>query len=168
MPAPSAPTPLAGSWISENTPKLGKPSNGCTRATRHYPKEGNRYFAGLEAIIDGLSEKYDLPHPNNIEMHISDDGQSWYAVRQTITGHWFSIGAAGPPHRPMVLRRPHRADWLSQRNRDGIKWVPDSNSLNWAETPEAQLGGTTEVHETGNLSDSEPVVGEDSELRSDT
>ena len=120
----------------------------------HYPKQGNRYFAGLEAIIDGLSEKYDLPHPNNIEMHISVDGQSWYAARQTITGHWFAIGAAGPPTDQWFydgLTAP-----TSFPNESGWdRWVPDSNSPNWAETSETQLDGTTEVHETGNLSTSD-------------
>ena len=81
----------------------------------HYPKQGNRYFAGLESVIDSLSERYDLPLSNNIEMHISDDGQSWYAARPTITGHWFAIGAAGPPTDQWFLRRPHRAELLSQR-----------------------------------------------------
>ena len=120
----------------------------------HYPKQGNQYFAGLEAIIDGLFERYDLPHPNNIEMHISDDGQSWYAAHQTITGRWFAIGAAGPPTDQWFYDGPTAPTGFP--NESGWdQWVPDSNSLNWAETPEAQLGGTTEVHETGNLSDSD-------------
>ena len=120
----------------------------------HYPKQGNRYFAGLEAIVGDLSEKYDLPHPNNIEMYISDDGQSWYAARQTITGHWFAIGAAGPPTDQWFYDGstaptgfPDESGW--------DQWVPDSNSLNWAEAREAQLGGTTQVHDSGNLSDSD-------------
>ena len=120
----------------------------------HYPRQGNRYFAGLEAIINGLSEKYDLPHPNNIEMHISDDGQSWYAARQTITGHWFAIGAAGPPTDQWFYDGPTAP--TSFPNESGWdQWVPDSNSPNWAETPEAPLGGATEVHDAGNLSDSD-------------
>ena len=120
----------------------------------HYPKEGNRYFAGLEAIVDSLSEKYDLPHPNNIEMHISDDGQSWYAARQTITGRWFAIGAAGPPTDQWFYDGPTAPTSVPDES-EWDQWVHDSNSPNWAETPETQLGGTTEVHETGNLSDSD-------------
>ena len=119
----------------------------------HYPKQGNRYSAALEAVIDGLSEKYDLPHPINIEMHISDDGQSWYAARQTITGHWFAIGAAGPPTDQWFYDGPTvPASFPDESGWD--QWVPDSDSPNWAEPPEGQLGGTGEVHGTGNLSDS--------------
>lgn len=120
----------------------------------HYPKQGNRYFAGLEAIIDGLSEKYDLPHPNNIEMHISDDGQSWYAARQTITGHWFAIGAAGPPTDQWFYDGPTAPTGFPDES-GWDQWVPDSNSPNWAETPEAPLDSATEVHDSGNLSDSD-------------
>ena len=120
----------------------------------HYAKEGNRYFAGLEAIVDDLCEKYGLPQPNNIKMHISDDGQSWYAVRQTITGHWFAIGAAGPPTDQWFYDGPTAPTSFPDESA-WDQWVPDSNSPNWAETPETQLGGTTEVHETGNLSDSD-------------
>ena len=119
----------------------------------HYPKSGNRYFAGLEVIIDGLSEKYGLPHPNNIEMHISDDGQSWHAARQTITGRWFAIGAAGPPADQWFYDGPTAPTSFPDES-EWDQWVPDSNSPNWAETPEAQLGGTTEGNESGSLRDS--------------
>lgn len=123
----------------------------------HYPKNGSRYSASLETIIDGLSEQYDLPHPNNIKMHISDDGQSWYASRQTITGHWFAIGPARLPTDQWFYDGPTApASYPNQSGWD--QWVPDSNSPNWAETPEAQLGGTTEVHKTGNLSDSDTRI----------
>ncbi len=30
-------------------------------------------------------------------MHVSNDGQHWYAPRQATTGWWFAIGASGPP-----------------------------------------------------------------------
>ena len=120
----------------------------------HYTKQGNRYFAGLEAIIDGLSDTYDLPHPNNIEMHISDDGQSWYAARQTIAGHWFAIGAAGPPTDQWFYDGP-TAPTCFPNESGWDQWVPDSNSPHWAETPKAQLRGATDVHATGHLSTSD-------------
>ena len=119
----------------------------------HYPRQGNRYFAGLETVIDSLSDKYDLPRPNNIEMYISNDGQSWYAARRTITGHWFALGAAGPPTDQWFYDGtsapdcfPHESDW--------DQWVPGSNSPNWDETVKAQIGGTTEANEPGYLSTS--------------
>ena len=103
-----------------------------------YPRQGNRYFAGLQAIIAGLSAKCALPHPNNIEIHISSDGQSWYAARQTIAGHWFAIGAAGPPAEQRFEQRfydgpsaptgfPNESGW--------DQWIPDTNSLNWLRHP---------------------------------
>ena len=123
----------------------------------HYPRQGNRYFAGVGAVIDGLSERYDLPRPNNIEMHISEDGQSWYAARQTITGHWFAIGAAGPPTDQWFYDGPTAPDCFPNES-EWDQWVPDSNSPNWAETSNAPRGGTTEVHETGHLSTSETPI----------
>ena len=119
----------------------------------HYPRQGNRYFAGLESVIDSLSERYDLPRPNNIEMHISDDGQSWYAARPTITGLWFAIGAAGPPTDQWFYDGPTAPSCFPNES-EWDQWVPDSNSPNWAETPNAQQGGTTEKHETGHLNTS--------------
>ena len=116
----------------------------------HYRRQGSRYSANLEAVIDGLSDKYGLPRPNEIEMHVSDDGQSWYSARRTITGHWFAIGAAGPPtdqwfydgtDAPTCF--PDESEW--------DQWVPDSNSLNWAQTSKAQLSGATDVHASGSL-----------------
>ena len=123
----------------------------------HYPRQGNRYFAGVGAVIDGLSDGYDLPRPNNIEMHISEDGQSWYAARRTITGHWFVIGAAGPPTDQWFYDGPTAPDCFPNGS-EWDQWVPDSNSPNWAETPNAPRGGTTEVHETGHPSTSETPI----------
>lgn len=96
----------------------------------HYRREGDRYFAGLEAIVDSLSDTYGLPRPNNIEMHVSDDGQSWYAARQTITGHWFAIGAAGPPTDQWFYDGPTApSGYPSETEWD--QWVPDHNAANW-------------------------------------
>lgn len=96
----------------------------------HYRNRGNRYYAGLEIIIDDLSEKYGLPSPNGIDMRISSDGQSWYACRQTITGHWFAIGAAGPPSDQWLYDGPvapssfpHESEWE--------QWAPGDNAPNW-------------------------------------
>jgi hypothetical protein len=116
----------------------------------HYPRQGNRYSAGLEAVIDSLSDMYDLPRPNDIEMRISDDGQHWYAARQTITGHWFAIGAAGPPTDQWFYDSPTAPNCFPNES-EWDQWLPDSNSPNWAETPNSQPASTTEEHETGHL-----------------
>ena len=96
----------------------------------HYRSRGNRYYVGLEKIIDNLSEKYGLPTPNGIEMHISSDGQSWYGTRETTTGHWFAIGAAGPPSDQWLYDGstapsgfPDETEWE--------QWAPGDNARNW-------------------------------------
>ena len=116
----------------------------------HYRTQGSRYSASLEAVIDGLSGKYDLPRPNHIEMHISDDWQSWYSARKTITGHWFAIGAARPPTDQWFYDGP-TAPTCFPNESGWDQWVPDRNSLHWAQTSNAQLAGMTDVHATGSL-----------------
>ena len=96
----------------------------------HYRNRGNRYSVGLATIIDNLSEDHGLPRPNGIEMHISRDGQSWYATRETITGRWFAIGAAGPPSDQWLYDGstapsgfPDETEWE--------QWAPGDNACNW-------------------------------------
>ena len=96
----------------------------------HHRNRGNRYSVGLAAIIENLSEDHGLPSPNGIEMRISRNGQSWYATRETITGHWFAIGAAGPPSDQWLYDGseapsgfPNETVWE--------QWVPGDNARNW-------------------------------------
>ena len=63
----------------------------------HYRSRGREYHADLVNVVENLPERYGLPAPNGIRLHVSPDGQRWYAERETITGHWFAIGASGPP-----------------------------------------------------------------------
>lgn len=62
----------------------------------HYPL-GNAYRDDLLPIVEPSFAHYGLAEPFGVVMRVAADGQSWYAERQTITGHWFAIGAAGPP-----------------------------------------------------------------------
>ena len=117
----------------------------------HYPKQGNRYFAGLEVIIDSLSDKYGLPRPNNIGMHISEDGQSWYATRQTITGHWFAIGAAGPPTDQWFYDGPAPPNGFPTES-EWDQWAEGSHSPNWVDPPEAQPSGAAKALSSGRKS----------------
>jgi hypothetical protein len=50
----------------------------------------------LEFVLDGFMQGR-LPQPHGVGMRVSDDGQKWFAWRQTIGGWVFGIGAAGPP-----------------------------------------------------------------------
>lgn len=96
----------------------------------HYGNRGNRYYAGLKEIIDNLSKKYGLPTPNRIEMHISSDGQSWYATRETITGHWFAIGAAGPPSDQWLYDGSEAPSGFPD-DTEWEQWVHGDNARNW-------------------------------------
>ncbi len=62
----------------------------------HY-RNGNTYRDDLLSIVEPGFAQHGLAEPFGVVMHVAPDGQSWYAERQTITGHWFAIGAAGPP-----------------------------------------------------------------------
>lgn len=58
-----------------------------------YRNRGGRYRPELlELLTIG-----DLPDDHGIELCVSDDGQSWWAWRRTITGWCFAIGATDPP-----------------------------------------------------------------------
>lgn len=95
-----------------------------------YRNGHDSYGADLEMVVDHLSDDFGLPRPNGIEMHISRDGQSWYATRQTITGHWFAIGAAGPPSDQWLYDGP-----TSPKNfpddTEWEQWAPGDNAPNW-------------------------------------
>jgi hypothetical protein len=63
----------------------------------HYRNHGKRYRPDLLAIVESHFARDGLPEDHGIEMYVRPDGQSWYATRQTISGWWFAIGAAGEP-----------------------------------------------------------------------
>lgn len=63
----------------------------------HYRSRQNRYHSDVLSMAAVQFPDQGLPQDHGVEIHISFDGQSWYATRQTITGWWFAIGAAGPP-----------------------------------------------------------------------
>jgi hypothetical protein len=58
---------------------------------------GGRYRPDMLGILNHDFKSHGLPEEHGITMHVSKDGQSWWAWRQTITGWCFAIGAAGPP-----------------------------------------------------------------------
>lgn len=63
-------------------------------------------------------------------MHVSPDGQRWYAERQTITGHWFAIGAAGPSPDEWLYDSPTKPTGYPP----GPEWdqlMGGKHSVNW-------------------------------------
>ena len=62
----------------------------------HYRKR-NRYARNLLRLFSDDFTNQGLVRPSGIVMKVSRDGQRWFAYRQTVSGWYFAIGAAGPP-----------------------------------------------------------------------
>ena len=101
-----------------------------TCQTGHYRNRGERYNPDFDDIIGSLPDKYDLPSSTGILLRVSDDGQSWYAQRETITGHWFAIGAAGPPSDQWLYDGPNPPAAFPDES-EWDQWAPGDNSPNW-------------------------------------
>ncbi len=57
----------------------------------------DRYRADLLPLIESHFDRDGLPEDHGIVMKVADDGQSWYAYRETVSGWYFAIGASAPP-----------------------------------------------------------------------
>ena len=86
----------------------------------------------FDYIIASTAGDNGLPVPTDIRLYVSNDGQSWYAERKTITGHWFAIGAAGPPAdrwfydgRRAPMGFPQEGEW--------DQLFSGHHSVNWAD-----------------------------------
>lgn len=60
-------------------------------------RQENRYRQDLLEKLGPRFTKDGLPHNHGIVLHVSADGQEWWAYRRTVTGWCFGIGASGPP-----------------------------------------------------------------------
>jgi hypothetical protein len=60
-------------------------------------RKASRYRGDLLHLLQGDFGAQGLADPNGVQLFVSKDGQRWYAQRQTVTGWWFAVGAAGPP-----------------------------------------------------------------------
>ena len=60
-------------------------------------RNDDHYRRDLLKVLDDDFTRYGLPRKSGIELHVSLDGQSWYAWRRTVTGWCFAIGAATTP-----------------------------------------------------------------------
>ena len=95
----------------------------------HYNKN-SRYGGGLVATFDYLARQHDLPTPGGVALHVTGDGQGWYAERQTITGHWFAIGANTGTRDQWLYDREHPpTEFPCEEEWD--QWGPGPNSPNW-------------------------------------
>jgi len=62
-----------------------------------HQNRGERYRPELLEVLQSQFESYGLPRDHGIALHVSPDGQAWWAWRRTITGWCFAIGVVGPP-----------------------------------------------------------------------
>ena len=105
--------------------RLANYQMGHYRNLHRYRKD--KQFAG---IVEFAAEQFDLPTPTDIQLHVSADGQSWYAERETITGYWFAIGAAGPPTDQWLYDGATKpAGFPNEREWD--QWFSGEHSVNW-------------------------------------
>ena len=96
----------------------------------HYRNRGEEYHADLVTVVDNLPGRYGLPTPNGIKLHVSPEGQRWYGERETITGHWFAIGAAGPPPDEWLYDGPSKpSGYPGEAEWD--QWVSGEHAVNW-------------------------------------
>ncbi len=89
-----------------------------------------RYREDLLEILEPTFGLDGLQGPSGITMYVAPDGQGWYAERQTITGHWFAIGAAGPTPDQWLLDGPERPSGFPAEP-EWDHWGGGSPSLNW-------------------------------------
>ena len=90
----------------------------------------HRYREDLLEMPEPTFEFDERQEPSGIAMYVAPDGQSWYAERQTITGHWFAIGAAGPTPDQWLLDGPERPSGFPAEP-EWDHWGGGSASPNW-------------------------------------
>ena len=96
----------------------------------HHRNRGNRYSESLASVAENMSDKHGLPAQNGIRMYVDAKGERWYAERQTITGHWFAIGASAPPSDQWLHDGPvPPSDYPNETEWD--QWAPDQHAINW-------------------------------------
>ena len=96
----------------------------------HYPNGGDTYRDDLLPILEPGFADHGLDEPSGVTMFVSSDGQSWYAERQTITGHWFAIGAVGPPSDEWLFDGPERPSGFPAEP-EWDHWGGGESSVNW-------------------------------------
>ncbi len=96
----------------------------------HYRNRGKRYQEDLLRRFERYFEEDGLSQPNGIALHVSTDGQSWYAERQTVSGHWFALGAAGPPTDQWLFDDSEKPNGFPVES-EWDQWGGGEHSKNW-------------------------------------
>lgn len=95
----------------------------------HY-RASAMYRPDLLSIVESHFERDGLPQEHGVEMHVTSDGQGWYATRQTCTGWWFAIGAAAPPPDQWLYDGPKAPDGFPKQP-EWDHFGGGGASLNW-------------------------------------
>lgn len=95
-----------------------------------YQNQGETYRAELLEILDTTFESCGLKEDHGIELHVSEDGQAWWAWRRTVTGWCFAIGAAEAPPDEWLFDGPEPpADFPDRDPAWGGRWGLEA--ANW-------------------------------------
>ena len=72
----------------------------------HYRNREKRYQEDLLRRFERYLEQDRLSQPNGIALHVSTDGQSWYAERWTASRRYrrCTTGSSPPRQRPLTRR----------------------------------------------------------------
>ena len=95
----------------------------------HYRK-CQAYRDDILPIVEPSFAQNGLPDSSGVVIRVAADGQSWYAERQTITGHWFAIGAAGPPPDQWLYDGKETAPGFPEE-KAWDHWGGGQHSTNW-------------------------------------
>ena len=77
--------------------------------------------------LKGCLRSTGYPNRTASQSMSTPDAPRWYAERQTITGHWFAIGAAGPPTDQWLYDGPTKPSCFPN-DAEWDQWVPDECS----------------------------------------
>ncbi|MFP5325997.1 MAG: hypothetical protein ACLGHT_00775 [Acidimicrobiia bacterium] len=95
-------------------------------------RDAGRYREDLlDFVLDSYATR-GLPHPPEIQMRVSADGQKWFAWRRTASGWVFAIGAAGPPPDQWEYDGPEPpVDFPGDDPAWGARAVDQTPNVNW-------------------------------------
>lgn len=95
----------------------------------HY-RSGGKYRGDLLPMLTPDFARDGLPQPHGIAIHVTPDGEKWYAERKTITGHWFAIGAAHGPSDEWLFDGADRPSGFPEEA-EWDQWGGGEHSMNW-------------------------------------
>ena len=95
-------------------------------------RKDSRYPDDLVPNLASNLERFDITSPSGVEVTLGEVGQAWAASRQTETGWWFAIGAAGPPPDRWEFDGPVRPAGLPDPDQGWVQ-VPseEPGNRNW-------------------------------------